>query len=59
MLHILNNCYIDRAPTYASHSFAVLNVNFDYSDANFLLHFWMEKAAFYNFADEIREFKLE
>jgi len=54
LLQTINNRYIDRAPTYAPRSYAVLNATTDYSDPNFLLHFRMEKAAFYNLAEEIR-----
>jgi hypothetical protein len=54
LLETINNRYSDRAPTYAPRSYAVLNATTDYSDSNFLLHFRMEKAAFYNLAEEIR-----
>jgi hypothetical protein len=45
LLQTINNCYSDRAPTYAPRSYAVLNDTTDYSDAKFLLHFRLEKAA--------------
>jgi hypothetical protein len=49
LLQTINNRYIDRAPTYAPHSYTILNATTDYSDANILLYFRLEKAAFYNF----------
>ena len=39
LLQTINNRYIDRAPTYAPRSYAVLNATTDYSDSYFLLHF--------------------
>ena len=56
LLQTMNNRY-NWAPTYAPHSYAVLNARTDYSDLFFLLHFRMEKASFSYLAEEIRNYQ--
>jgi hypothetical protein len=47
LLQTINNRYIDQASKYVPRSYAILNATTDYSDANILLHFQLEKAAFF------------
>jgi hypothetical protein len=58
LLHITNNRYIDRAPTYnIRNNSIVLESALAMTDANFLLHFRMQKDSFLNLVEELKEYQ--